>query len=83
MLKEIKKIPPAFPPHKVKIKATTLRSPSHALAYLDRELESGYIVVNKQREKSISLTLHCGDVVYERLKICFIKSLGCDFLWKD
>ena len=83
MLKTLKKIPPAFTPHKVTIKATTLRSPSHALAYIDRELDDGYIKVNKQRYKRITLTMHCGDVTYERLKICFIKDMGYDFIWKD
>ena len=83
MLKEMKNIPPAFPPHKVTIKAITLRSPAHALAYLDRELDDGYLVVNKQRDKSIALIVNCGDATYERLKICFIKDMGCDFLWKD
>lgn len=83
MLKTIKKIPPAFPPHKVTIKAISLRSPSGALAYLDRELCDGYIIVNKQRDKSITLTMYCGDAHYERMKVCFIKDMGDNFLWKD
>ena len=83
MLKTLKKIPPAFPPHKVTIKAISLRSPSGALAYLDRELDEGYIVVNKQRAKSITITMHCIDSVYEITKKSFIKAMGEDFLWKD
>lgn len=83
LFKTSAKIPQAFPPHKVIIKATSLRSPSRALAYIDRELDGGYIIVNKQHEHRIVITIHCGNAQYELLKLSFVKDMGEDFIWKD
>lgn len=83
MLKKFKKIPPAFPPHKVTIKALHLTSPSNAIAYIMNNWKDIPIVVNKQRERSIIITIYCSEEQYKFMKLYFVKDMGRDFIWKD
>ena len=87
MLKEMKNIPPAFPQHKVTIKAISnglcAPSPSKAIAYIMNNWEGIPIVVNKQRERSITITIYCSDEQYKFMKLYFVRDMGRDFLWKD
>lgn len=73
-------------PHKVTLKSIhkglCAPSPHRAIVYIDRELD-GCIIVNKQRKGSITITIYCSNAQYERMKVCFIKDMGEDFIWKD
>ena len=69
--------------HKVKLKTTSIKSPSSALAYLANVFDDIPIIVNTQRTYSITITIYCDNDKYEFMKLNFIKNVGSDFLWKD
>lgn len=87
---KIKQIPPAFPPHKVTIKAIkrwsgnvyTWTYPCNAIEYLYQQ-EKVAITVLKQRETSIKILIECSDNTYERIKLDFVRMMGDKFIWKD
>ena len=88
-LQKIKNIPPAFPLHKVTIKAMkrwngnvyTWTYPCHAIEYLIQHEIA--ITVLKQREMSIKILIECSDNIYERIKLDFVRMMGDKFIWKD
>ena len=88
-LNKIKQTPPAFPMHKVIIKAIqtwnghiyTFLSPCQAIDYLCKREAVATII--KQREASIKIMIECSDDVYERLKLDFVRIMGDKFIWKD
>lgn len=83
MFKKHIKIPPPFQTYKVTIKSLNLSSPVRALAYLIRDYGESMIVVNKQRARSITITLRCSNNIYQEMKLRFVKDMGYDFIWKD
>lgn len=83
MCYKLKKIPPPFSSHKVTIRALGIQSPVRTLAYLVRDYGECMITVNKQRAKSITITLRCSNDIYQKIKLRFIKDMGYDFIWKD
>ena len=80
--KQIKFLPP-FSTYKVTIKSQSISSPSRALAYLIRNYGESMITVNKQRVRSITITLDCSSNIYREMKLRFVKDIGYDFIWKD
>lgn len=86
---KIKQIPPAFPAHKVTIKAIkrwngnvyTWTYPCNAIEYLLQQEVA--ITVLKQREMSIKILIECSDNIYERIKLDFVRMMGDKFIWKD
>ena len=88
-LKKIKQIPPAFPAHKVTIKAIktwnghtyTFLSPCTAIDYLCKQ--DVVVTIIKQREASIKIMIECSDAIYERIKLDFVRIVGDKFIWKD
>ena len=86
MIKETKMAIPTPIPHKVTFKCIDkglcAPSPHRALAHIYRELD-GCVIVNKQRKRSVTITIYCTNAQYEHIKVCFIKDMGEDFLWKD
>ena len=88
-LKNIKQIPPAFPAHKVTIKAIqtwnghiyTFLSPCSAIDYLCKK--EAVVTIIRQREASIKIIIECSDDIYESLKLNFVRIMGDKFIWKD
>lgn len=83
MFKKHIKIPPPFSTYKVTIKSLNIASPARALAYLVRDYGEAMMVVNKQRARSITITVRCSNNIYQEMKLRFVKDMGCDFIWKD
>jgi hypothetical protein len=83
--KTLEEIFEPFPPHKVTIKAIWTRPrPDAALRYLLREYgDAVNLKVLKQRECSIVVEISCGEDLYQKIKLNFIKDIGNDFIWKD
>lgn len=89
-LLKMKQIPPAFPVHKVTIKAIktwnghiyTFLSPCNAIDYLCKK-EEGVVTIVKQREDNIKIIIECSDKIYELLKLNFVRIMGDKFIWKD
>lgn len=75
-----------FSPYRVKIKSIydgfKYPSPSQALEYIMAKFD-GNIIINKQHAKSLTITLHCESIQYERIKLYFVRDMGRDFIWKD
>ena len=83
MINELQSVPQPFPPHKVMLKATGISSPSIALSYIMSRWEDIPIIVNKQRERSIVITIYCSEEQYKLMKLYFVRDMGCDFIWKE
>lgn len=84
-MKKIKIISPYFSPHKVTIKSTLAWSnpPSYALSYILDHYEGVMVTVLKQRVARITIEIHCTDVMYDLIKLNFVKDMGRNYLWKD
>lgn len=84
---DINNIPEPFTSHKVTLKAVydgfRYPSPSQALNYIFSRFKDIDICINKQKTKSITLTIRCSDTVYQMIKLYFVKDMGKDFLWRD
>lgn len=76
-----------FPSHKVTLKTIhkglCAPSPSKALEYIMATFDDTAIVVNKQKARSLVITIKCGDNIYNLIKLNFVKDMGRDFIWKD
>ena len=83
MFKKQIKIQPPFSTYKVTIKSLNISSPARALAYLTTDYGEAMMVVNKQRARSITITLRCSNKIYQEMKLCFVRDMGSDFIWKD
>ena len=83
----IQNIQDPFPPHKVTLqtinKGLCAPSPSKALEYIMATFDDTAIIVNKQKVRSLTITIKCGDNIYNLIKLNFVKDMGQDFLWKD
>ena len=81
------KLQDPFRPHKVILKSIhkglCTPSPSKALEYIMAMFDGTTIIVNKQKVRSITLTIQCGDNIYHLMKLNFVKDMGRDFIWKD
>lgn len=81
------KLQDPFSPHKVTLKAIhkglCAPSPSKAIEYIMATFDNVDIIVNKQRVRSITITIKCGDGLYNLMKLNFVKDMGHDFIWKD
>ena len=83
----IETIQDPFPLHKVTLttihKGLCAPSPSKALEYIMTVFDNTGIVVNKQKARSLVITIKCGDNLYNIMKLNFVKDMGRDFIWKD
>lgn len=83
----IKNLQDPFPPHKVTLKSINkgicAPSPSKALEYILSIFEDVKVTVDKQRIRSLTITIRCSDQIYNIVKLNFVKDMGRDFLWKD
>ena len=83
----IKNIQDPFPPHKVRLKSIydgyRYPSPSKALEYIFLRFKDTDITVDKQKANSITITIRCGDAMYQSIKLHFVKDMGQNFIWKD
>lgn len=82
---QLKNMPDPFPPHKVTLKAIWTRPQPHiALRYLVDNYGDGIgIVVSKHRQNSIVIKICCGEDLYQKIKLNFVKDMGNEFIWKD
>lgn len=83
MFKKQIKIQPPFSTYKVTIKSLNISSPVRALAYLIRDYGEAMMTVEKQRARSITITVRCSNKIYQEMKLRFVKDMGYDFIWKD
>jgi hypothetical protein len=84
---DINNIPEPFTTHKVILKSIydgyRYPSPSKALEYIFAKFKDIDIVINKQKTKSITITIRCSDTMYQSVKLHFVKDMGEKFLWRD
>jgi hypothetical protein len=83
----INKLQDPFPPHKITLKSINkglcAPSPSKALEYIMTIFEDVNVIIDKQRMRSITITIRCSNQMYNIAKLNFVKDMGRDFLWKD
>ena len=84
---QLKNIPQPFSSHRVTLKSIhqglCAPSPSKALEYIMTVFDDTAIIVNKQKVRSITVTINFGDNIYNIMKLNFVKDMGRDFIWKD
>ena len=77
----------SFSTHKVTLKSIydgyRYPSPARALNYIVSKFEGAHITIDKQRVNSITITMRCGDTMFQTIKLHFVKDMGASFLWKE
>lgn len=77
--------------HKVKLKSIVEWLPNGNCRYAPINEALKYICsggdlpisVIKQRTKSLTISIECSNMVYEKIKLCFVRDVGHKFIWED